>query len=96
MVRVDENDLVVLVDTVLVDPVRVEDAQVSAPTANTLLSSAPQATLGLELVDTLTDGLAVGGTYRRYQDGRSNFIFRFTYPWGRASCGYPSGHGRGR
>ena len=96
MAGVDEDDLVVLVDTILVDPVGVEDAEVPAPPANTLLRNAPQTTLGLELVDTLTDGLAVGGTYRRYQDSRSNFIFQITYPWGRASCGYPSGHGRGR
>ena len=65
VVGVDENDLVVLVHAVLVDPVRVQDAQVSAPPANALLRNAPQATLGLELGDTLTNGLAVGGTYSR-------------------------------
>ena len=60
--RVDEDDLVVLVDTVLVDPVRVENAQVAATTANTLLSKRAETTLGLEVVDTLVDRLAVGGT----------------------------------
>ena len=59
---VDKDDLVVLVDTVLVHPIGVEDAQVAAALANTLLSSALEAALGLELVDTLADGLAVGGT----------------------------------
>ena len=59
---VDADDLVVLVDTVLVDPVRVKDPQVAAPPADTLLRNAPQAALGLELGNTLTDGLAVGGT----------------------------------
>ena len=59
---VDEDDLVVLVDTVLVDPVRVQDTKVAAPLADTLLRHALKTTLGLEVVDTLTDGLAVGGT----------------------------------
>ena len=62
VVGVNKDDLVVLVDTVLVDPVRVKDPQVAAPPADTLLRNAPQAALGLELGNTLTDGLAVGGT----------------------------------
>ena len=62
VVGVDKNDLVVLVDAVLVDPVRVEDTEVAAPPANTLLGDTPQTTLGLELGDTLTNRLAVGGT----------------------------------
>ena len=60
---VDEDDLVVLVHTVLVDPVRVEDTEVAAATADTLLSNATETALGLEVVDTLADGLAVGGTW---------------------------------
>ena len=64
MVGVDKDDLVVLVDTVLVDPVRVQDAEVTTPPANTLLGNALQTALGLELVDTLADGLAVGSTYK--------------------------------
>ena len=44
---VDEDDLVVLVDTVLVDPVRVEHAQVAASPADTLLRNAPQTALRL-------------------------------------------------
>jgi hypothetical protein len=55
---VDENDLVVLVGRVLVDPVRVEDAQVSAAASDTLLSGRLERTLVLELVDTLVGGLA--------------------------------------
>ena len=94
---VDEDDLVVLVDTILVDPVGVENAEVPAPPANTLLRNAPQTALGLKLVDTLTDGLAVGSTYTRYQNGQSTLmIAQSTYPWGRASCGYRDGHGYGR
>ena len=67
MVRVNEDDLVVLVDTILVDPVGVENTEVPAPPANTLLRNAPQATLGLELVDTLANGLAVGSTWMQCQ-----------------------------
>ena len=37
MLRVDEDDLKVLVGGVLVDPVRVEDTQVGAATSDTLL-----------------------------------------------------------
>jgi len=55
---VDEDDLEVLVGRVLVDPVRVQDAQVSATAADTLLSSRLERALVLELVDTLVGGLA--------------------------------------
>ena len=65
MAWVNEDDLVVLVNTVLVNPVRVQDTQVAASLANTLFRNALQAALGLEVVDTLADGLAVGGTCAR-------------------------------
>ena len=55
---VDKDDLVVLVGGVLVDPVGVQDAQVSSATANTLLSGGLESTLVLELVDTVVGGLA--------------------------------------
>ena len=64
VVGVNEDDLVVLVNTVLVNPVRVQDTQVAASLANTLFRNALQAALGLEVVDTLADGLAVGSTYK--------------------------------
>ena len=55
---VDEDDLVVLVGRVLVDPVGVQDAQVSAATANTLLGGGLERSLVLELVHSLVGGLA--------------------------------------
>lgn len=58
---VDEDDLVVLVGRVLVDPVRVEDAEVSAAAADTLLSDRAEGALVLELVDTMVGGLACIG-----------------------------------
>lgn len=54
---VDEDDLVVLVGRVLVDPVGVEDTQVGAAAADTLLSGALEGALVLQLVDTLVGGL---------------------------------------
>jgi hypothetical protein len=54
---VDKDDLVVLVGRVLVDPVRVENAQVGAAAADTLLSGRLERALVLELVDTLVGGL---------------------------------------
>lgn len=62
MAGVNEDNLEILVNTVLVDPVRVQDSEVSASASNTLFSGTPQASLGLELGNTLVDGLAVGGT----------------------------------
>lgn len=59
---VDADDFEVLVGRVLVDPVRVQDTQVGAAAANTLLSGGLEGTLVLELVDTVVGGLAVGGT----------------------------------
>ena len=55
---VDKDDLVVLVGRVLVDPVRVEDAEIGTAAADTLLSSRLERALILELVDTLVGGLA--------------------------------------
>jgi hypothetical protein len=55
---VDADDLVVLVGRILVDPVRVEDTEVGAATADTLLSSGLERALVLELVDTLVGRLA--------------------------------------
>jgi hypothetical protein len=55
---VDKDNLEVLVGGVLVDPVGVQDTQVGAATANTLLSGSTESTLVLELVDTLVGGLA--------------------------------------
>jgi hypothetical protein len=55
---VDEDDFVVLVGRVLVDPVRVQDAQVGAAAADTLLGGRLERALVLKLVDTLVGGLA--------------------------------------
>ena len=59
---VNKDDLIELEGSVLTNPVRVEDSEVYATSANTLLSNSSVGSGGLELVDTLVDGLAVNNT----------------------------------
>jgi len=58
VLRVDQNNLKVFVGRVLVDPVGVEDTQVSATTTDTLLGGRLEGSLVLELVYTLVGWLA--------------------------------------
>lgn len=58
---VNEDDFVVLVGRVLVDPVGVEDAEIGAAAADTLLGGGLEGALVLELVHTLVGGLACRG-----------------------------------
>jgi len=64
MAGVDENNLKVLVGSVLVNPVTVQHTQVAGTSTDTLLSGSTQRALVLELVDTLVGRLAVSGTLR--------------------------------
>jgi hypothetical protein len=66
VIGVNEDDLVIFVDTILIDPVRVQYSQVATTSTNTLLCDTPQSSLGLEVVHTLTDGFAVGGTCQEF------------------------------
>ena len=58
VLRINENNLEVLVSRVLIDPVRVQDTQVGATASNTLLGSRLERSLVLELVHTLVGRLA--------------------------------------
>ena len=60
--RINQNDLKVLVGSVLRDPVRVEDSQVGAFASDSLFGNRLGRSLKFELVHTLVNGLAVGGT----------------------------------
>ena len=62
VVGVDKDDLVELEGSVLTNPVRVENSEVSATSSNSLLSSGSVRSVGLELVDTLVNGLTVDDT----------------------------------
>ncbi len=59
MIGVDEDDLIILVHTILVDPVRIQDTQVTATTANSLFRNAPQTALELEMIDTLANRFTI-------------------------------------
>lgn len=72
---VNKDDFVVLVGRVLVDPVGVQDAQVGAAAANTLLSGRLEGALVLELVDTLVGGLA----YYEVRKASSASVHELTY-----------------
>mgnify|MGYP004700982797 FL=1 len=62
VLRVNEDNLEVLVGRVLVNPVRVKNSEVTTTTASLLLGDGTVAALVLELVDTLVGRLTVGGT----------------------------------
>jgi hypothetical protein len=62
VLRVDTDDLKVLVHTVLVDPVRVEHTQVGRLSSHSLFGSSSERSLVLEVVHTLVHGLTVGGS----------------------------------
>lgn len=59
---VDKDDLEVLIRRVLVDPVRVEDAEVGAAAADALFGGGFERALVFELVHSLVGGLAICGT----------------------------------
>ena len=95
---VDQDDFKVLIGRVLVDPVRVQDAQVGAAAANTLLGGGAQRALVLELVDTLVGGLAwkIVSLFPSSIPSKRLCSYRRWHPWERASCVLHGGHGRGR
>ena len=62
VVGVNKDDLVELEGSILANPVGVEDSEVSAASSNSVLSSSSVRSVGLELVDTLVNGLSVDNT----------------------------------
>jgi hypothetical protein len=59
---VDKDDLKVLVGGILVDPVAVQHTEIGALLTDTLFGGGAEGALVFELVDTLVDGLTIGGT----------------------------------
>jgi len=59
---VDENDFVVFVGRVLIDPVRVENTQVCTSSSDTLFSSRTKRSLVFQLVYSLIGGFTKGST----------------------------------
>lgn len=66
VVGINKDNFKVLVDTVLVNPVRVEHPKISTAPSNTFLRRTPQASLVLEVVHTLSYRLTVGSTYQSF------------------------------
>jgi hypothetical protein len=66
VIGIDEDDLVIFVDTVLVNPVRVQYSQVTTAPANPLFRNTSQSSLRLEVVHTLMDGFTIGGTCKAF------------------------------
>lgn len=64
MVGINKDNFVVFINTVLVDPVRVENAKISTASAHTLFGHRSKATLEFELIDSLSDGFTIGCTYK--------------------------------
>ena len=62
VVRIDQDDLEVLVGGILVDPVGVQHTEVGSDAANTLLGNRAKVADELELVDTVVLGLAIDNT----------------------------------
>lgn len=62
VIRVNEDDLVIFVYTILVDPVRVQNSQVTTTPSDAFFRYTPQSSLGLEVVHALTNGFAIGST----------------------------------
>ena len=103
VLRVDQDDFVVLVGRVLVDPVGVQDTQVGGMATNTLLSSGLKRALVLELVDTLVGGLAciIPAISPRPEKTpifpiEKEESYRRWHPWEQGACGHRGEHGHGR
>lgn len=75
---IDKDNLEVLVGRVLVDPVGVEDAEVGAAAADTLLGGGLEGALVLELVHTLVGGLACWGLSANWKPSQT-LAFEKTY-----------------
>jgi len=59
VLRIDEDNLEILVRCILIDPVRIQNTQIGTLPPHSLFCRNPQTLLVLELVDTLIRGLAI-------------------------------------
>jgi hypothetical protein len=86
---VDEDDFVVLVTGVLVNPVRVQDTKVGATAANTLLGSSAKRSLVLELVHTHVSGLTCTQLLTsHFVENIIQYAYHKWHPCERVSCGH--------
>jgi len=73
VVGIDQDNFVILVNTVLVHPIRVQDSQITTTFSHPLLCSTPKTSLELQVIDTLTNRFTVGSTF-------GNLLFAVTAP----------------
>ena len=62
VLRVDQDNFEVLVSRILVNPVGVQDSQVSGTTTNSFFSGSSQGSLVFQFIDTLVSWLTVSST----------------------------------
>lgn len=97
VLRVDEDDLEVLVGRVLVDPVGVENTQIGTSASNTLLSCGLEGSLILELVYSLVGWLScveVSTSFCSRNSSRNTY--RRWHPLVLGACDLHDEHGHGR
>ena len=59
MLRIHKNHLVILICSILINPIRIQNPQICTPSPHPFLSGNPQTLLILELIDSLIRRLAV-------------------------------------
>ena len=79
VLRINEDDLKVLVCRVLVDPVGIEDAQIGAAAPNALFGRGFEGALVFQLVDSLVGGFAC--LNHRFSVFSKPFLFLFLFPF---------------
>lgn len=64
MLGINQNNFIVLISRILINPIRVKDSQIRSSSTNSLFSSGSQRSLVFELVYSHVGGLTISGTLR--------------------------------
>ena len=99
VVRIYQYDLVVLVDAILINPVRIQDSEVSASPADSFFCSTAQPSLILQVVDTLTHRFAICSTCNARTSSENVYgkpVIILTHPSAQAFCGFHASRECGR
>jgi len=94
---VDEDDFVVLLGSILVDPVRVEDTEVGVTASDLFFSDALQVAFEFKVVDTLVPNKKVSKTVlMALSVGERTWVYRKPYHGDSDACGLHDGHQHAR
>lgn len=97
MLRIDEDDLKILVGRVLIDPVRVENPKIGTSPANSFFSSRLERSLVFKLIHTLVGGLAcTERSILRACGAACHGAYHRLHPSELASCDHRVGLSHGR